>query len=355
MTSTDDELSRGATAETAERSRRRLPPWAVRALKALVLALALWLVARLLGGLGWDDLRQRLSAASPAWLAVAVAALAVRYVAWDQRWRLAIRAAGPVPGRRVTFAALLAAATVNTITPTVRVLGGVVRARYVGRAIGQPTGRAYGSVLYDQLAHQVVTGGVTLLAAVAAAFAAGRPGLGWSLAGAVAALAAALGVWLARRGGGGETLVRRLVGRVAARVERQGRLGTLLSHGRDAVESFTALVADRRLRLRAILLGLAFVAANAGAQWMIFAALGAPVSPWIVLVVVALGTAAGILVGTPGGLGAAEATMIASFAALGVDRLDATAASLLYRALHFAVTLGLGVPCLVWLEARYGR
>jgi hypothetical protein len=47
--------------------------------------------------------------------------------------------------------------------------------------------------------------------------------------------------------------------------------------------------------------------------------------------------------------------MIASFAALGVDRLDATAASLLYRALHFAVTLGLGAPCLLWLEARYGR
>jgi len=353
MTIPDDELY--PAPEAVERPHRRLPRWAVRLLKVVVLALALWLVARLLAGLGWSDLRGRLAGASPAWLAAAVAALALRYVVWDQRWRLAIRADGPVPGRRITFAALLAAATVNTITPTVRVVGGVVRARYVGRAVGRPTGRAYGSVLFDQVAHQVVTVGVTLLAAVAAAFAAGQPRLGWSLAAAVALLAAGLAVWAARRGGGEEGLVRRLAGRIAARVERQGRLGSLLSHGRDAVESFTALVADRRLRRRVVLLGLVFVAANAGAQWMIFAALGAPVSPWIVLAVVALGGAAGVLVGTPGGLGAAEATMIASFAALGVDRLDATAASLLYRALHFAVTLGLGAPCLVWLEARYGR
>jgi len=355
--SAPDPLGREAAALPADLrgARRRVPPWAVRLLKVVVLALALWLVARLLAGLGWADLRQRLATASPAWLAAAVVALVVRYVVWDERWRAAIRADGPLPPRRLTFAALLAAATVNTITPAVRVIGGVVRARYVGRAIGRPTGRAYGSVLFDQLAHQAVTGGVTLVAAFAAAFAAGLPRLGAALAAAVAGLAAALAVWSARRGGGEEGMVRRLASRVAARVERAGRLGSLLSHGRDAVDSFTALVADRRLRLRVVVLGLVFVAANAGAQWMVFAALGAPVSPWIVLVVVALGSAAGILVGTPGGLGAAEATMIASFAALGVDRLDATAASLLYRALHFAVTLGLGVPCLVWLEARYGR
>lgn len=358
MTRTDDEQPPGTTgpAESGPApAPRRVPRWVVGSLKALVLVLAVWLAARLLAGLGWADLRQRLAAASPFWLAAAVAALVLRYVVWDQRWRLAIRAAGPLPPRRVTLAALLAAATVNSVTPAVRVVGGVLRARYVGRATGRPTGTAYGSVLFDQLAHQVATGGMMLLAAIAAAFAAGRPRLGWTLAGSVAGLGLVAAVWLSRRGGGEEGVVRRLAGRIAAGLERQGRLDSLVSHGRDAVASFTALVADRGLRRRALLLGLVFVVVNAGAQWMIFTALGTAVSLWIVLAVVALGAAAGMLVGTPGGLGAAEATMIASFAALGVDRLDATAASLLYRALHFAVTLGLGAPCLLWLEARYGR
>jgi uncharacterized membrane protein YbhN (UPF0104 family) len=53
-------------------------------------------------------------------------------------------------------------------------------------------------------------------------------------------------------------------------------------------------------------------------------------------------------------VGASEAAMIAVFVALGVDRLDATAATLLYRGLHYLVVLGLGAPALVWLEGRGG-
>ncbi|HUO86140.1 MAG TPA: lysylphosphatidylglycerol synthase transmembrane domain-containing protein [Thermoanaerobaculia bacterium] len=328
-------------------TRRRALSWG---LKAGALALAAWLVLRLLGGLEWADVAARLATARPAWLAAAVAALVLRMVIWDQRWREAIRRSGGLPSRPVTLAALLAAAAVNSITPTVRVVGGVLRGRWIGRSSGLSLGRAYGSVLFDQLAHQVVTGSVTVVALIGALLTTGRTAAGLGLAAAALAVVAAGGFWLGRRRGRRSELIRAFAERLVGRASAGGALERLVAHGREAIEVVATLLADVGLRGRAILLGVAFFLVNAAAQWLVFLALGEPVSAWVVLAVVSLGAAAGILVGTPGGLGAAEAAMIAGFTALGVDRVDATAASLLYRALHFAVVLGLGLPSLAWLE-----
>lgn len=377
-------------AETpAPPSRRRR--WAVNAAKLVLLALALWLTWRLLAGLAWEDLAARMEAARRPWLAAALVALTVRFVIWDQRWRRAILRVGPLPPRRLSFASLLSAAAVNTVTPTARLLGGVMRARHLAKAVGQPMGRAYGSVLFDQLAHQVVIGGITWLSLIAAAAVTGKANLAVALTAGLALTAAAFALWLRRRrnGNGGEgTLVRWLAERVAGRDadeagaltgHRQaegeaageaaggriasgeaaggepGRLTRLVAHGREAVGVVRRLLADRRLRVEVVLLGLAFFLVNASAQWMVFEALGADVSFVVVLAVVALGAMAGVAVGTPGGLGGAEAAMIASFTAFGVAPLDAAAGALLYRAIHFVVILGLGAPSLVWLEMRLGR
>jgi uncharacterized membrane protein YbhN (UPF0104 family) len=59
-----------------------------------------------------------------------------------------------------------------------------------------------------------------------------------------------------------------------------------------------------------------------------------------------------MLTGTPGGLGTTEAAMVASFTAMGMDRVDAAAGTLLYRALHYVSILGLGVPALLALELK---
>lgn len=371
---------------TASRRRR----WLVNAAKLALLALALWLAWRLLAELAWEDLAARMEAARRPWLAAALVALTVRFVIWDQRWRQAIARVGPLPPRSLSLPALLSAATVNTVTPTARVLGGVMRARYLSKAMGEPMGRAYGSVLFDQLAHQVVIGGVTWLSLVAAAAVSGRGELALGLAVALAATTAAFALWLRRRrngsangGGNGSegALVRWLAERVAGRGAEAaaaegggaggdesggesggerldgevGRLTRLVAHGREAVGVVRRLLADRRLRAEVVFLGIAFFLVNASAQWMVFEALGADVPFIVVLAVVALGAMAGVAVGTPGGLGGAEAAMIASFTAFGVAPLDAAAGSLLFRALHFVVILGLGTPSLVWLEMRLGR
>jgi uncharacterized membrane protein YbhN (UPF0104 family) len=44
--------------------------------------------------------------------------------------------------------------------------------------------------------------------------------------------------------------------------------------------------------------------------------------------------------------------MVASFTAMGMDRVDAAAGTLLYRALHYVSILGLGVPALLALELK---
>ncbi len=333
--------------QSADRRWRRTAAWAG---KAALLAFAAWLVLHLLSGLAWRDVAQRLATADRAWLGTAVAALVVRFVVWDQRWREALRRAGPLPRRWISLSALLAAAAANTITPTVRVVGGVLRGRWIARATGEPIGRAYGSVLFDQLAHQVVMTGVTVVAVIAAAVAVGRAGLALLLTAVALAATAAGVVWLRRRAGNRRTLLRRLAGSLLRRGSEGGRLHRVLAHGREALDVVVRLLGDPGLRWRALLLGTLFFVVNAGAQWLVFVALGSPVDPRVVLAVVALGTAAGILMGTPGGLGAAEAAMIAGFTAFGVDRLEATAAALLYRTLHYLVVLGLGLPCLAWWE-----
>jgi len=85
---------------------------------------------------------------------------------------------------------------------------------------------------------------------------------------------------------------------------------------------------------------------------MDMSALGAGIL--LILAGVALGNAAGMLTGTPGGLGTTEAAMVGSFVAMGMNREDALAGTLLYRGLHYVSILGIGLPALLFLELKPG-
>ena len=126
------------------------------------------------------------------------------------------------------------------------------------------------------------------------------------------------------------------------------------AHGHEAVGVFVRLLGEGPLQWQAGLLGLIYFIVNAVAQWLIFLSLGERVSPLIVVAGVALGHAAGALTGTPGGLGTTEAAMVASFEAMGVDPIEAAAGTLLFRGLHYAVVLAIGLPSLLALEIRAG-
>jgi uncharacterized protein (TIRG00374 family) len=328
---------------------------AVLLAKWALVAAALYLSWRLVAGIRWSDVLARVEEADGSLLAVAVALLVVRFAVWDWRFRLAAaRALGRAPRALLGFFVLLASAALNLITPSARLIGGLMRARYFARAAGRPFGLLYGVVFYDQAAHHVTMTVLTWLAVVAVSFALGHTAFALAALAALAVSIAALALYwrqASRRPGAfaENPLVRFLARRAAG---PQGALQRLSAHGHEAAGTFVKLLADPSLRGPALALGVLWFLANGLAQWVVLAALGQPVDVLLVLAVVALGNAAGILTGTPGGLGTTEAAMVASFAALGVDRVEAGAGTLLYRGLHYLVVLALGLPALAWLELR---
>jgi uncharacterized protein (TIRG00374 family) len=320
--------------------------------KLVLSAAALYLTWRLVRGVPFEDLRAAVREASPLWIALGVLLLAVRMPVWALRWGLAVRR-HQVPARAsLLLTAIAAALAVNQLTPAARVLGGLLRARWLQRFTGMDLGVAFGTVLYDQVAHQVVMTTATLVSVVVGAWLLGRQGLALGAAAVLAAAAVVLGAVLWRQGRQG-ALIRRWASRLAGRLANaDDRAQRLVDHSRRALQTVRRLVVVPSLGLRTVSLGLVLFAAQVLAQIAIFRALGSSAPIVTVAVVVALGTAAGMLLGTPGGLGTTEAAMIAGFAALGIDRVDATAATLVYRALHYGVLLVLGLPAFAWLELR---
>jgi len=336
----------------AETSRLRRAAAVV--LKAALAAAALYVAWRLAAGIGWSELAARLATASRPLVASAVLFLTLRFYLWDLRFRVAAaRVAGERAGVLFGFPLLLASAALNLVNPAARLLGGPLRARHFARRGGRSFGLFYGVVLYDQLVHQATISLLTALAVAAAALAGGRAAYGWTLLALLAAGGGALAAWSRRSRQKGPFAERPLARFLARRAEREdGRLRRLYAHGQEAVTTFVRLLGDAAMNRRAAALGAALFLANAVAQWLVFRALGEPVAILPVVAVVALGNAAGMLMGTPGGIGTTEATMVAAYVALGVDRVGAGAATLLFRGLHYALVIAVGGPALVGFELK---
>ena len=341
------------SAALIEKSPLRL--WGTRALKAAVTVVTLYFTYRFVthAGFNWSRLAHRVAEAKPLYIALGMGLLLLRYAIWDWRFRLSSKlAVGRSSGVVLGFFVLLASAGLNLITPTARVLGGFMRARYFARYNNRPFGFIYGVVLYDQIAHHTVMSLCTWITFIVMAFTLRRNVIGAAALAALAFFAVVLVVWSRRLDASGENPIIRFLARQAERDE--GRLQRFMSHGHEAVGVFVRLLAVVPLRFQALGLGVVYFLVNAAAQWALFLAIGAPLDPFIVVAVVALGTAVGTLSGAPGGLGTTELAMMASFKLLGVDEVVAAAGTLLYRGLHYAAVLVVGLPALAFLEWRAG-
>jgi uncharacterized membrane protein YbhN (UPF0104 family) len=329
--------------------RRRLR----RSLELVVVVTTLVLALQVLSALDWSDLERQIVAADRRAVALTVALLVLRWVVWNVRWRLALAGIAATAGSLRTFGAILAGAALNHLTPAFRVLGGLVRARYVSGGDPSRFGPSYGSVLWDQIVNQVVAG-----AASAAAFIL----LSWRLGRAGQSLVASLMV--------GATIL--LLPLLWRRLQRTGLLDeepapdpdaegrprwarAIAVGGRQALHRLDELLAERPLLVRAAALSALYVSFNIGAAWTAFAALGDPPSLETVFLAASLGVTLGALSGTPGGGLTTEAAMVACFVLLGTDRSVALAGTLLYRGLHYALVLALGLPSLALLEADHRR
>jgi uncharacterized protein (TIRG00374 family) len=330
-----------------------LKRWGIPALKTALVVLGLYFTWRLIAGIEWSDLASRVAAASWPLLIVATVVLLLRFVFWDWRFRLASRRSiGQSPGPAFGFFVLLASSALNLITPSARLIGGLVRARYFAQAVSRPFGVLYGVVLYDQVAHHAAMSTCTWIAVIVVAASIGRVGLSAAALVALIAVAAGLSVWIRRGGRSGANPLVRFLARRAEQAE--GSSQRFYAHGHEAVGVFMRLLTNGPHGAAAVL-GTGVFVGNVVAQWVVFLAIGEQVAPLVVLAGVALGNAAGMLTGTPGGVGTTEAAMVASFTALGMDPVEATAGSLLYRGVHYILVLAIGIPALLTLELRMGR
>jgi uncharacterized protein (TIRG00374 family) len=329
--------------------------WGLRLLKGAVALLAAYFTYRFFthSDFDWSKLAERVAGARGPYVVLGLALLLGRYFIWDWRYQLAVkyvlgRRLGPVLG----FFVLLASAALNLITPTARLLGGMMRARYFARAQGRPFSLLYGVVLYDQVAHHSVMSVCTWIVLIATAFVIHQPAWGFLLLAALVVTLAGLAVWSGRARRGEENPI---VGFLARRAERaEGKLQRLYAHGHEAVGIFVRLLGVNLLRFQAVAIGVLYFLVNAAGLWAMFLAIGAPVGPFAALAAMTMGTAVGTLSGSPGGVGTTEIAMMASFRLLGVDEVTAAAGTLLYRGLHYAGVLAVGLPALALLEWRAG-
>jgi uncharacterized protein (TIRG00374 family) len=329
--------------------------WGLRLLKGAVVLLAAYFTYRFFthSDFDWSRLADRVAGARGPYVVLGLALLLGRYFIWDWRYQLAVkyvlgRRLGPVLG----FFVLLASAALNLITPTARLLGGMMRARYFARAQGRPFSLLYGVVLYDQVAHHSVMSVCTWIVLIATAFVIHQPAWGFLLLAALVLTLAGLAVWSGRARHGEENPIVRFLARRAERAE--GKLQRLYAHGHEAVGIFVRLLGVNLLRFQAVAIGILYFLVNAAGLWAMFLAIGAPVGPFAALAAMTMGTAVGTLSGSPGGVGTTEIAMMASFRLLGVDEVTAAAGTLLYRGLHYAGVLAVGLPALALLEWRAG-
>ena len=348
-----------STSETSSQPaaliRGRMPAsrWLLRAAQLMVLVAVLVLAWRLLEQVGWRQLKLQMKGASHAGMIAAAAALTGRFLLLYLRWALVLRAADFRPTWLLGQAAQLAAVLVNHLTPTARLFGGILRARCVSRQLDQPFSKIYATVLVDQVSHQIVLGSATWLASIAVAAWSGFTGLAIGLGLSLVLIVGALAFWRQQARADNAQPIATLIG---LKAERRGkRLGPLFAGGRELFRSLRQSFSDVALQTRMAAIGILIFSLNVAAQWLIFDSLGTPVRPMAVGAAIALGLAAGLVTGTPGGVATTEAAMVGLYVSFGIDGVEATAGVLLYRGLHYLLVLTLGLPSLLYCGATMSR
>ena len=127
--------SNEATEDSPGRVKRR---WIRRSLQALLVVAGLYLAIDLLSGMGWRQLVEQLRSVQPKLIGSICLLLFLRWVAWSGRWSLSLHRSGIAAPLWQPLPAILAAAVVNHVTPSFRVFGGLLRARYISRSARAP-------------------------------------------------------------------------------------------------------------------------------------------------------------------------------------------------------------------------
>jgi glycosyltransferase 2 family protein len=309
------------------RPRRRVKASAVlAAVSVVVLAVALWR----------SDPRaaaRELARVPAGHVGLVVALVLLGYALRFAKWHLFLRRLGTQVsvGRS---AAIFTSGLLMVVTPAK--VGEVWKALALKETDGVPVPRGLGAVALERLTDLAAIGALALLGAAALGLAP------WLAAGAMVAFAC--GVLLLRW--------RRPWLAILARLEarRPGSRPVAFLHALYLDTS--SLLSWSTLGIGSVL-GLAAWALEGLALWVILDGLGVAASPVWSVGVFAAGSLAGGLSVLPGGVGTAEAGMVALLVAGGVASSTAFAATLLVRVLTLGFGAALGGACYaVWTTRR---
>jgi len=312
----------GVTPARGETSRR----WRDIAVLAGLFALVLGGLAALAAATGWEETVAGLRSVTAGELAFLLALSLVNYLFRGLRWHLFARKLG-LPTTLGQDLRHFLAGFAMSVTPG-RV-GELVRMRWLRRETGWSFERTAPLVLVDRASDLAA---MALLLAVALAFSA------TGIAGALPVVILALGAaWVATR-----PRLLRLAATLGYRATGVAR--RLFARVRRASLSLEAFQSPATLTL-ATVLGLIGWAAEGVAFWFLLDWMGADVGLSAAVAIFIFATLAGGLTGAPGGVGGAEAAMVALLALEGVPLGISVPATLIIRVttLWFAIGIGLAV------------
>lgn len=285
---------------------------------------------------GWDDTWEAIARITGAQLALLLILSLVNYLARGLRWHVFARRLGLGTGLLQNLRHFMGGFALSATPGRV---GELVRMRWIARETGWSFERSAPLVLIDRGADLVA---MALILGAAIGLAAG------GITGAVPlVITALLTAYIA-------THPQLLRGLADLTYRLTGRLARLLVRVRRAARSLAAFRGPWTLAL-ATALGLVGWLAEGYALHLLLVWLGAGIDPWMAIAIFIFATLVGGLTGAPGGVGGAEAVMIALLTLEGVPLTAAIPATLVIRltTLWFAIVIGLLVfPFAERLSAR---
>ena len=307
---------------------RPRPPRRLRDLALLggLFALAIGGLASLAAATGWDETMAQLAKLGPVQIGVLLGLSLVNYLFRGIRWHIFATRLGLPLGLGQNLRHFLGGFAMS-VTPG-RV-GELIRMRWIARETGWAFERTAPLVLIDRASDLAAMG---LILGLSLAFAAG----GVTLALPVAALAIAASVIVTRPA--------LLAGFATQFYRRTGLLPRLMTRIRRAAQSLRAFSHPQTLSFAAAL-GLVGWLAEGYAFHLLLGWFGADLGFWKAVMIFVFATLAGGLTGAPGGVGGAEAAMIALLYMDGIGAEIAVPATAVIRVttLWFAILIGLAI------------
>lgn len=298
--------------------------WRDRLVIALLLGLFGLGLAGLAAATGWQEMRAQIARLT-LWQVVALLALSlINYILRGLRWHLFARGLGLPTGIAQDLRHFLGGFAM-IVTPGR--FGELVRMRWLKRETGWAYERSAPLALMDRasdLAAMALILGAALILTPA-------PMAGAAVV-AVLSLAAALIATRPRLLAGLVTLTHRLV----------GRLPRLFGRLRAAARSLDR-VAGARVMVPALSLGVIGWLAEGWGLHLLLGWMGAEIGAWKAIGIFVFATLAGGLTGAPGGVGGAEAAMVALLALDGVPFEISVPATAIIRLTTLWFALGIGM------------